>query len=182
MAFLQILTRCYRRPKMLMANIRSLEAQTDPDWEQTLLVDGEGRGVGAAQAALANHAPYVRGAYVWVLDDDDLCIRPTLVAELKQIASSQQPAAILVRMDHKRRGVLPDDTHWQREPEHGWIGASAMIVRRDVWQRYAPAYASAHYSSDFDFISAVFGSDPDVYWHDCIASQVQRISMGAPES
>lgn len=181
MSFLQVLTRCYRRPQMLMANIKGLEAQTDPDWAQTMLVDCEGIGVGGAQAVLANYAPYVRGQFVWVLDDDDLCIRPTLVAELKSIAGEHNPEVIMVRMDHRRRGILPDDAHWQQSPVLSWIGASAYIVRRDTFQRHAPAYASAHYSSDFDFISAVFDSDPCVYWHDCIASAVQRISMGAPE-
>jgi len=182
MAFLQVLTRCYRRPRMLMHNIKSLEAQTDGDWQQTMLVDGEGRGVGEAQAALANVAPYVRGAYVWVLDDDDVCIMPSLVAELKAIAAEHNPDVIMVRMDHERRGILPDDGHWQKPPVHSRIGASAYIVRRQVWQRHAQAYQSAHYASDFDFIQAVFESDPEVYWHDVIASKVQRISLGEAES
>lgn len=166
---------------MLMRNIASLEAQTDPDWQQTMLVDCEGRGIGAAQATLANYAAYVRGAYIWCLDDDDVCIRPTLVAELKAIAQEHDPDVIMVRMDHGRRGILPDNNHWQQPPVLSWIGASAYIVRRAVWTRHAHAYSSAWYSSDFDFISAVFAADPDVYWHDCIASKVQRISMGQVE-
>jgi hypothetical protein len=180
-SFLEVLTRVYRRPNLLMNNIRSLEAQSDRDWTQTLLVDGEGRGIGAAQAALSNHAPHVRGAYLWILDDDDLCTRPTFVAECKAIAAEYEPDFIVTRMDHGRRGVLPDDAHWQRAPAHGFIGVSAVIVRRDLWQRHAPAFASAHYASDFDFIRRLFEADPDVYWHDCIASQVQRISLGATE-
>jgi glycosyltransferase involved in cell wall biosynthesis len=181
MAFLQVLTRCYRRPNLLMANIRSLEAQTDPDWRQTLLVDGEGRGVGAAQAALSNHAPQVRGEWIHIVDDDDRYIRPTLIAELKEIVREHEPDVIITRMDHGRRGVLPDAAHWQREPAHGHIGVSAVVVRRELFTRHAPAFASAHYASDFDFIRALFSSDPDVYWHDVIASQVQRISIGAAE-
>jgi glycosyltransferase involved in cell wall biosynthesis len=166
---------------MLMANIGSLEAQTDPDWRQTMLVDGEGRGVGEAQAALANFAPYVDGDFVWILDDDDACIRPTLVEELKAIAIDHDPDVVMVRMDHGRRGILPDDGHWQQAPELSWIGASAYIVRRDVWQRFASRFSSAHYSSDFDFIDAIFGGDPQVYWLDVIASKVQRISLGTTE-
>jgi hypothetical protein len=179
MAFLQVLTRVYRRPRMLWSNIRSVEAQTDPDWQQTFLLDGEGRGVGAAQAALANFAPYVSGEYIWVLDDDDKCFRPRLVQEVKAIAAEHHPNVIMVRMDHRRR-MLPDDSHWQREPQLSYIGCSAYIVRRSVWQRFAPAFGQAEYNSDFDFINAIFGADPDVYWYDVIASQVQWIEDGTP--
>jgi glycosyltransferase involved in cell wall biosynthesis len=181
MAFLQILTRVYRRPRMLWSNIRSLEAQTDPDWQQTMLVDGEGRGVGAAQAALANFAPYVTGEYVLILDDDDRLIRPTLVAEVKAIVSEHRPNVVMVKMDHRNGRVLPDAAHWQKEPQLSYIGCSAYIVKRQLWQRYAPVFGGAQYTSDFDFINAIFGSDADIYWHDVIASQVQRVSMGQPE-
>lgn len=181
MSFLQVLTRCYQRPTLLMQNINSIAAQSDPDFEHTLLVDGEGRGVGAAQAALANYAAYVRGRYVWILDDDDLCVDAGLVAELKAIAAEHDPDVIMVRMDHGPRGVLPDNTHWQKPPAMSWIGCSAYIVRRELWQRHAHAFASATYNSDFDFIDAVFRGDPEIYWHDRIVSQVQRISLGAPE-
>lgn len=181
MSFLQIITRCYRRPRMLIANIRSLEAQTDGDWQQTMLVDGEGRGVGAAQAALANFAPYVSGEYLWLLDDDDKCIDAHLVADLKAIDAGCKPDMVMVRMDHGNGRVLPDDAHWQKEPRLSYIGCSAYIVRRSLWQRFAPVFGGAEYTSDFAFIDAIIGSDPDIYWHDVIASQVQRVSQGAPE-
>ena len=182
MAFLQVLTRVYRRPKLLWSNIRSLEAQTDPDWQQTFLLDGEGRGVGAAQAALANFAPYVSGEYVWLLDDDDKCVRPRLVQEVKAIASEDKPDVIMVRMDHGGGRVLPDKFTWQKPPQLSYIGCSAYIVKRQLWQRFAPIFGEAEYTSDFSFISAIFErGDPDVYWFDVIASAVQRTSMGLPE-
>lgn len=181
MSFLQILTRCFRRPRLLMANLRSLEAQTDPDWQQSFLVDGEGRGVGPAQTMLANFAPYVSGEMIWILDDDDKCVRPTLVQEVKAIAAEHQPDCVMVRMDHGQGRILPDDAHWQRPPALSYIGCSAFIVKRQLWQRFAPVFAGAKYTSDFDFIEAVFGSDPEVYWHDVIASQAQRVSVGMPE-
>jgi hypothetical protein len=93
MSFLQVLTRCWRRPDLLAANIAGLEAQTDPDWEQTCLVDTQGRGIGWSYENLAAHASLLRGEYIWILDDDDLCIRPTLVEELKQIAAEHNPTS-----------------------------------------------------------------------------------------
>jgi len=180
-AFLQVVTRCYRRPAMLAANIEALEAQSDPDWAQTMIIDGVGLGVGAAQAELATFAPTLRGQYIWILDDDDVCTRARLVQEVKAIAAEHDPDIIMVRMDHGRRGILPDNAHWQRPPAHSWIGVSAVIVRRQLWQRHAGAFATARYDSDFDFISALFGADPEIYWHDVIAAKVQRISMGRAE-
>jgi hypothetical protein len=37
------------------------------------------------------------------------------------------------------------------------------------------------YHSDFNFIAAVLESGPLVYWHDVVASRVQRISIGRAE-
>ena len=180
MAFLQVLTRCYLRPEMLTANIRSLLEQTDSDWEQTCLIDSQGRGIGWSYENLAAHAPLLRGEYIWILDDDDLCIHPTFIAELRSIAQAYDPDVIMVKMDHGRRGVLPGETDWQQPPQPARIGCSAYIMRRSVWQRHAKAFGS-HDAGDFDILGAVLGNMPSVYWHDVIASKVQRISLGAPE-
>jgi hypothetical protein len=182
MPFLEVVTRCYRRPTMLKANIASLNAQTDGDFIQTLLPDDEGRGVAWSFAHLGEYAPRLVGVYVWILDDDDMCTRPSLVAELKQIAAASNPAVIMLRMDHKSRGVLPSDSDWKRPPQLGGIGCSAYVVRRDVWQRHAHIFTTnSHYSSDFDFIQDIFTCDYRIAWHKVVASEVQRISMGEPE-
>lgn len=182
MAFLEVLTRCYKRPKMLKHNQASLEAQTCDDWQQTLIVDEIGQGIGWAQLQLAEYAPELEGDYIWILDDDDMCRRNTFVAELKHIVEVRNPDVIMVRMNHGMRGILPDNHNWRGKPVVGRLGCSAYVIRREVWQKYAPAFATAHYASDFDFIAAVFEDDDiEVYWHDVIASQVQHISMGEPE-
>jgi hypothetical protein len=179
MTFLEVVTRCYKRPQMLATNQASLEAQTCDDWRQTLIMDDVGRGMGWAQEQLAKVD--VSGRYIWILDDDDECIRPALVEELRVIAAEHNPGVIMLRMDHGKMGVKPDNGYWGKPPEGGHIGVSAYVTRRDVWQQHAGAFLSAHYASDFDFISAVFASRPAVYWHDVVASRVQRISHGAPE-
>jgi hypothetical protein len=179
MTLLRVLTRCYRRPAMLQRNIASLCAQSSDDWEQTLLVDTVGVGVPAAQRVLAEQGRYLEGAYVWVLDDDDECIRPTLVEELQGIAAMHDPDVVMVRME--RNGAeLPEPAYWGRAPQVGHVTCSGYIVRRALWQQHADAWG-AHYSGDFDFIAAVFATDPEVYWHDVVASAVQRISYGEPE-
>lgn len=184
MAFLEVLTRCYRRPTWLAENQASLRRQSDPDYVQTLLVDEQGIGVAKANARLADVAPTLTGRYVWVLDDDDLCIRDDLVATLKRAveACRTAPAAVVVRMDHGELGVLPDvDKWWGQVPPEGGIGASALIVRRDVFHMYSPFWRTMRYASDYDFASAVLRGEEHVIWLDVVASRVQRRSIGRPE-
>ena len=71
--FLEIVTRCFRRPTLLQKNIEALAAQTCDDWEQTFLIDDIGRGVNWANESLAGYAPHLTGQYIWLLDDDDIC-------------------------------------------------------------------------------------------------------------
>lgn len=179
--FLEILTRCYKRPRMLAVNQASLRAQTDPDWIQTLIVDDVGRGMAWAQENLAMCGPRLAGNYIWILDDDDECILPSLVADLKWIAEARRPDVIMLKMDHAERGVLPDDPYWGDTIEAGHVGCSAYVIKRDVWQAYAWAWVPGAYDSDFNFIAAIWADQPRVYWHNVIASRVQRISLGRPE-
>lgn len=182
MALLEVVTRCYRRPKMLAVNAASLDAQMCPDWAQTLLKDSKGIGVAAANAQLAQFDPY--GEYVLVLDDDDMLVDRRLVLDLQRIVTTcGYPPAVIVRMDHGPLGVLPDAAHWLEEPVQGRIGASAIITRRDVWMKHRAAWASGRYESDFDFIHSVWAEHQDhIVWHDVVASKVQRISRGEADA
>lgn len=179
MSTLEIVTRCYKRPVMLAANQASLAALTDGDWTQTLLVDHVGIGVAAANAALAGFEP--TGDYVWVLDDDDLCIYPELVYDIKMLQSGSAPDAIFVRFNHGWLGVLPMPAFWRARPECGRIGGSGVIVRRDLWMRCRDAWRTERYESDCDYLQAVYANATNIHWHDIIAGRVQRISRGAAE-
>lgn len=178
--FLTIITRCYKRPQMLANNRASLARQSEPDYEQVRLIDDIGIGVEQAQVSIADNAPHFTGQYAWILDDDDMCIHDTLIADLKAIAAEHDPGVVMVRMNHGY-AVYPDALRWGEAPQQGRIGCSAYIVRRDIFQQHVDAFRGARYESDFDFINAVWKSNPAVYWHDVIASQVQRVSLGAPE-
>lgn len=180
MPFLEVITRCYKRPRAVLINIESLMRQTDGDWLQLFLVDSVGRGVGWANAQMQRIVPF--GDYVWVLDDDDVCASPTLVADLKAIVKLHTPDCILIKMDHGPLGILPDPVQWgDRNVVEAHIGVSAYVVSRETWTRHCHAW-SDRYAGDFDFIKAVL-DDPTVtvYWYDCVASAVQRISHGEPE-
>lgn len=181
MALLEVVTRCYKRPKMLAINAASLDAQMCPDWAQTLLKDSQGIGVPAANARLAEFDPY--GEYVLVLDDDDMLVDRRLVLDLQRIVMTcGYPPAVIVRMDHGHLGVLPPDELWLEEPVRGRIGVSAIITRRDVWMAHRAAWGGMCYEADFDFIHSVWAEHSDhIVWHDVVASKVQRISKGAPQ-
>lgn len=176
---LEVVTRCYKRPEMLKANQASLQAQVCPNWFQTLLVDEVGMGVPASNAQMSKFAP--SGDYVWILDDDDVCIDRWLTTEIERVAAQHTwPPAIMLRMDHGPLGVLPDDDHWAGEPVQNYIGCSAIVTRRDVWNRHRFAWGS-RYAADFDFIYSVWSEwGDDIVWLDRVASKVQRISHGAP--
>lgn len=178
-AFLEVITRHLKgRDSFLENNRASLQRQTDKDFVQTILIDTQREGIGPAQAKLADHADKMRGKYIWILDDDDMCIYDDLIADLKAIVETHGPDVIFLRMDHGERCVLPSDFEWGRRPICGRIGCSAYVVKADVWQENAEAWRSAHYASDYDFIAQVWDSGANVYWHDVIASRVQMIGMG----
>lgn len=177
MAFVEVVTRCYRRPGYLKNNRESLEAQTFADWEQTLLVDDVGIGLDAANRQLATFEP--DGEYVWILDDDDMAARDTLFEEVHDLVQQTGADMVIVKMDHGARGILP--APWQFEPSAGLIGVSAAFIRRDLWQKCAEAWQRPGYDSDGFFMCEVFRQAEQVAWHDVIGSRVQRISLGAPE-
>lgn len=182
MPFLEIVTRCYKRPQMLNINIDSLADQTDQDFTQTLLVDEVGRGVEWAFANLRSYAPKLVGDYIWILDDDDTCIRPSLVEDLRAIAAQYAPDVIMLKMDHGQWGIKPSFS-WGQRPQVGDIGCSAYVVKRSVWQYHADrTWQITRYQSDFDFIESIFDAEGlKIAWYDVVASKVQRQSKGAPE-
>lgn len=114
------------------------------------------------------------GEWVWVLDDDDECTYPHLVAGLKRIAADINPGVVFVRMDHGAPlGVLPNARHWGCAPVEGEIGTSAFVVRRDVWNAHRHNWGE-RYAGDYDFIAAVYASGVKAFWWDIVASRCQR--------
>lgn len=179
MSFLTVITRTYKRPHLLARNQASLAAQTDPDFEQILLVDDAGRGVAWANAQLRDVADRITGEYVLVLDDDDRVATPELIADLKVVAWDR-PGVIMTRMDHGPRGILPEPEYVGQLPPRAHVGCSAPIVRADVWRQCAFAWGAA-YDGDYDFLTALFTAGATIAWYPVIATAVQQIGLGQPE-
>lgn len=180
MPFLTVMTRTFRRPRMLANNQRSLAEQTDPDFEQVILRDDIGQGVPWANERLRSAADLAAGEYVLILDDDDRVARPTLIAELKALAAGR-PGVIMTRMNHGPRGVLPLASEWGRQPARGRVGCSAPVARADLWRSCAPSFGST-YDGDYDYIAALFAAGEPIVWHPVIATAVQQIGLGRPEA
>jgi hypothetical protein len=179
MAVLEVIVRTFgQRPSMLARNLASLEAQTVADWQRTLVVDDAARGCAWANANLATVE--ATGDYVWVLDDDDVCCRSHLVAELQTIAHMERPDVIMVRAFHERFGLLPNDANWQQRPVRGNVGYSCYIVRRDVWNAYRDAMTE-RYDADFWWIDHLWQQRLGWYWHDVTAAWYPQQSIGEAE-
>lgn len=180
---LEVITRHLpSRPNLLRVNQESLAVQTDRDWMQTVVVDPVGRGCAWANRNLATLADHVTGEYVWVLDDDDYCVRPTFVEELRDVVMTMSPDVVVVKMDHGAElGVLPKLQWNTRAILEGDIGVSALVVRREIWRRHAGAWGE-RYAGDYDFARAVMDDlGLRVVWWDVVASAISRRSMGEGE-
>ncbi len=167
---------------MLAKNVAAFERQTSRDFVQTFLVDDTGRGKVWAEDNLRANVQHFKGQYIWLLDDDDFCIRDTLVEELQAIVEAHNPDVIMVRMDHGPLGILPPDDLWQQRPQAGRIGGSSVIVRRETWLKHGQNWREGTNHADFEFIDSLFRDNSlSIFWLDVVASKVQRISFGNPE-
>jgi hypothetical protein len=151
--------------------------QTDPDYEQILIEDKEGLGVGHANRQLATARP--TGEYVMVLDDDDWLLHDDAIGLMKN-ATVEGPSLLIFKADHNGLGILPSPAVWQRRPMQGHIGSCDFITRQDVWSRHINAFG-VNACGDYAFLFSIWQDNPSVVWLDEILAGVQRISRGAPE-
>ena len=179
--FLSIVTRhMVNRPRMFQVCLASLTAQTVQDFEQIVLVDHVGRGVGWANQQLAQYQQAVNGDYVLMLDDDDALTVPTALEQLRAASAESHADVIIFRGLHGSNGLLPDGNYWGRAPTLGHISGQDLIVRRAVWQKHIGAMP-ATYAADYNFIAAVWAGGYRVHWLDAVLVQQQRVSHGLPE-
>jgi hypothetical protein len=173
MAFLEILTRTFgQRPKALLRNRLSLDEQTSKDWEQTLLIDDQRRGVEWAVGNLSTVEAH--GEYVWILDDDDECCEPEFVERLKEfVTANNSPDVVIVRMEHTGIGIFPPLDLWEQAPVLGRIGTSAFIVRQDVWNATRIKWVE-NYAGDYHYIAALWRKGFRFAWWDKVASRTQN--------
>lgn len=176
--FLSVVTRCYKRPKMLARNKASLEAQTCQDYEHVFLVDEVGVGIAEANRRLTE--AQVSGEYVYVLDDDDEISDPNFINDLQAIARQHAPDVIMVRSENGELGILP--AVWNKRLIKDHVDMLNFVVKADVFRQHAHAFANGSIGGDFTFINDVFEHGIyRVHWHDKVVARIQKRSHGEPE-
>lgn len=177
---LEIVTRhLYTRKLQLKRLEKSLAGQTSQHFIHTILVDDVGVGVEKANVTLREFAPSFTGDYIWLIDDDDIIINETIVADLEQIAEEFKPDVIMILVKHPSgEGRLPPSELWMRRPEINQISMSNFITRRDIYQANAEAFKE-QLCADFNFVNSIFEDDIEVYWHPVEAVKVIEASRGA---
>jgi glycosyltransferase involved in cell wall biosynthesis len=179
MSYFTIITRCYKRPKMLERLKASLATQTCQQFGHVLIVDDVGVGIQEANRRLAG-AP-ILGEYVYVLDDDNELTDPSFLADLLDIIQQHAPDVIMVKSENGPLGILPAVGVWRRGPIEGQIDMLNFVVSACVFRKHAAAFGKRQRCGDFDFIDEVFGNGYRVHWHDRVVARIQRRSNGEPE-
>jgi len=183
--FLSILTRTYKRPQRLEECKTSIAQLADDDYEHVVVVDEKGVGHdGAYQLTIdAADAGRVHGRYVWYLDDDDRLADPQFVTRLKETAAEHDnPPVIVVRHQNTKR-IWPEDEYWEQVPftrQH--IGIGCLILRFDVWRKYAPLLTTHHYAGDWMMITQMVADAVPFVWLDMIGTLKGPAGVGLPES
>lgn len=163
---------------MLADCVASVEAQSCPDWEQVIVRDEVGIGIGGMFGEIERHTDELHGEYVYVLQDDDVIVDSEFVGGLKRFADEQgMPDVVIVR---SRKGPLDLPMVWEAAPAMGMIDLANYVVRRDVFVRFAGCFGQ-RYAGDFDFIDAVWRSGARFAWCTRYASMAQQIGRGRSE-
>lgn len=180
MPFLTVITRHMpSRPNMLKVNQASLAMQSDPDYDQVLIVDHDKKGQGWASQQMALVKP--KGKYVLILDDDDIMLNYDGIKILKAACTSDPPMLIFKGWVDGF-GILPPPNVWEADPGMGQIAVFCYILRHDLWQEFTQQVASPEYHNDFILFHAAFKKYPSlVKWQDKLICATMRRSTGRPE-
>lgn len=171
-------TPTYKRPKALAICMRSVNMQTDMNFEQVIIHDDVGLGIGGMYQDIRNHLHSVHGDYVHVLSDDDVLTDIDAVRKIRRfIAAEDNPPVVIIKSEKLGR-ILPD--YWQAAPQFGHIDLGNFVVRADVWKANATAWGDC-YEGDFHFINALWQQGHRFAWLDDVLTAAQRISRGQPE-
>lgn len=184
--FLTIITRCYKRPVGISKNQESVHSLEYKDIEQIFIRDNEG--VGMLEANRSFSYPEVleeiKGDYVFLLDDDDFIVNPKMVEILKSVVTTQEsPDIIFFRMNiigGPNGDLYPTPETWGVGPKIAHIGGSCFVVRADIYKKHIHNFAHVR-CGDFQFLDAIWKTDPTVYWYDSVMCETGRIGRGRPE-
>lgn len=176
--FLTILTRCCKRPAMLAKNIASVKEQTNDDIEQVFLIDRFTRGRLWANQNMDGCKKYIRGEYVYILDDDCRLIHPEFVARLKQAIRSNPADIAMVRCSRPqlRPKILPRREGWGKPKKirGKQLNCLCYVVKRELWET-AIRYFGTGVSGAGRFFDALMKFTPTLAWVPILAAETMQL-------
>lgn len=135
--------------------------QTDPDFEQIIIVDNDGHGVHWANKQISELCGKLNGDYVYILDDDDFIVCENFIKEFKLFIKKSCDIIIVKGWIHEKE--FPKT--WQAPPERGKIAAPNFIAKRNIFDKYCQ-YWDIEKRGDFNFINAVYQNSHLFQWWD----------------
>jgi len=182
--FVTIMTRCYKRPKMLEVNKQSIDTQNDLDYEQIFIIDTIGRGADYANKAfeITEHEYDITGKYVLILDDDDKLKYNEFISDMKYIVETHNPNAIFFKGEIGGKVLPPDHLFTKQKPRACQIGSFSILVKKELFKQYLHLFGSDKSIGDFKFIEGIYNKDPErIFWYDKVCCKTQRVSLFKPE-
>ena len=156
--FLTVITRHFsKRVKYLQKCKESLSNQTDPDYQQILLIDDVGRGMDYANKlfTIFKDTTDIRGKYVLILDDDDVVEDREFIKELKKVVTyNDYPDIIYMKGKIPPYGILPS-TCWGKKPQYANIGSFNFVIAPYLYLKHINKWGTTATGGDFKFIEAV---------------------------
>jgi len=180
---LTVITRTWKRPKQLSANIASLKMQIDPSYQHLVLPDDVGVGLHAANRRLGEVKEQVLGDYVMILDDDDILISPGLVGEARHIKTFKGYPDVVVSRVWRITEIVPRPEAWKLEEYDDGNGhrvCNCYLVAHSLFMETIDAFG-APLAGDQRWQEAFFLRSPTFFWYDNVMSANTRIGRCEPE-
>lgn len=176
--FLTILTRCCKRPRMLAKNIASVREQTDKDIEQVFVIDRYARGRLWANQHMEECKKYVRGQYVYILDDDCRLIHPNFVEQVKKAVKKKSVDVVMVQCSRPqiRPKVLPRREGWGKPKKicGKQVNCLCYVIKRELWNTTI-RYFGTGVSGAGRFFDALMKFSPTMAWVHIIVAETMQL-------
>ena len=166
---------------MLAKCIKSVQAQTDNDWEQVFILDTEKRGLVWANNSMVHNKARVQGQWVFHLDDDCRLITRAFIAKIKRHLEQHSKSEVIMlktRRPQLAPTILPKPNVWGHKSRLK-MRANGMchIVRNDVWQECIHALGGGG-GGAWRFINAFLCAGAEVTWLNMVGSETQQLGRG----
>lgn len=173
---LDIVTRHLRSPNRaeLLARQQASLVPLQGDWVQSVLIDPYGT-KGIAGANFRFHSFEPAADYVWMLDDDDVCLEPDLLAYIDRDAD-----LTILRVRYCDQSLLPTREYFRDQQLcYGHITVQCAIMTRELWLAHRTAWG-LYYEGDYKFLAAAKAGAQRVAWVDRVIAALDVHRMGEP--